>query len=63
MFLEFEKKYFLLQNMRKMALPFFHDASILALVGVFLTPSVLYIFSASKMLLIWSSDSYDLLHI
>ena len=35
--LEFEKKIFLLQNMRKMTHPFFHDASILVSVGVFLT--------------------------
>ena len=36
MFLEYEKKIFLLQNMRKMTLHFFHDASILVSVGVFL---------------------------
>ena len=36
-FLEFKRKIFLLQNMRKMMNPFFHDASILVSVGVFLT--------------------------
>ena len=32
-----KKKIFLLQNMRKMTHPFFHDASILVSVGIFLT--------------------------
>ena len=36
-FLEFEKKILLLQNMRKMTHLFFHDASILVTMGVFLT--------------------------
>ena len=36
-FLEFEKKIFLVQNMRKMTHASFHDASILVSVGVFLT--------------------------
>ena len=40
MFLEFEKKIVLLQNMRKMTLSVFHDASILVSVGVCL----IYIF-------------------
>ena len=36
-FWNLKKKIFLLQNMRKMTHPFFHDASILVSVGVFLT--------------------------
>ena len=36
-FLEFEKKIFLIQNMRNMTHTFFHDASILVSVGVFMT--------------------------
>ena len=53
-------KIYLLQNMRKMTHPFFHDASILVSVGIFLTHrfEIVGVFAhiyASETPSIWSS--------